>query len=49
MDVIACALYLIIVVIVIGWVLYEIRADKRDRIKPTVPGLRERLPPKSDV
>ena len=48
MDVIACALYLVIVVIVIGWLVYELRADKRDRIHTTAPGPQDRLPPRLD-
>ena len=36
---------------VIVWLLAEINADRKWQasIKPTVPGPRERLPPKSDV
>ena len=45
----ACIVYVLIVLAVVAWLLYEIRADKRDRIHPTVPGPRERLPPKSDI
>jgi len=49
MTIVACIVYLMIVAAVIGWLVYELRADKRDRIKPTVPGPLERLPPKSDI
>lgn len=48
LDVACCIAYVLILLAVIGWLVYELRADKRDRIHPTVPGPRERLPPKSD-
>lgn len=40
---------LILVAAVVVWLLYEIRVDKRDQVKPTAPGPQERWPPKSDI
>lgn len=48
MTIAACVAYLLILVVVIAWLVHELRADKRDSIKPTVPGPRERLPPRGD-
>lgn len=47
LDIVGCVIYVLILLAVIGWLVYELRADKRDQYKPTVPGPRERLPPKS--
>jgi len=45
----ACVVYLIFVLLVIAWLLYELRADKRDHIEPTVPEPLHRLPPRDDL
>lgn len=49
MTIAACIVYVLIVLVVVAWLLYELRADKRDQVKPHIPGPRERLPPKSDI
>jgi hypothetical protein len=49
MVIAACIVYVLIVAAVVAWLLYELRADKRDHIEPTVPGPRERLPPRVDL
>jgi hypothetical protein len=35
----------LLMAIVIAWLIYEFRADNRDRIYPTAAGRQERLPP----
>jgi hypothetical protein len=50
LDVACCIAYVLILLAVIGWLAYELRADTRDpRYTTTVPGPRERLPPKSEL
>jgi hypothetical protein len=46
MDSILCVVYVLAVLAVAAWLLYELRADKRDqaRYESTVP--RDRFPPK---
>lgn len=49
MKIALCIVYVLIVLAVVVWLLYELRADKREPYQPTVPAPRERLPPKDDV
>jgi hypothetical protein len=39
---------LILLAGVIAWLWYELRVDRRERIYPTVPGPRDRQPPRND-
>lgn len=48
MTIAACIIYALIVAAVIAWLLYELRADKKGSIKPTVPQSK-RLPPRDDL